>query len=92
MVFKSNGPAIRTPRGPGRSSSARHHSTSTAGALPLVTFQRSCRFPPGIPPDGEVVTSVSALRFHERDGIEVPLNAAGFEVDEVRGRAGPAGP
>jgi hypothetical protein len=52
-------------------------------ALPLVTFQRSYRFPPGILPDGEVVTSVSTLRFYERDEIEASLNAAGFEVDEV---------
>lgn len=52
-------------------------------ALPLVTFQRSYRFPPGILPDGEVATSVSTLRFYERDEIEASLNAAGFEVDEV---------
>ncbi len=34
-------------------------------------------------PGGEVVTSVSTLRFYERDEIEASLNAAGFEVDEV---------
>lgn len=34
-------------------------------------------------PDGEVVTSVSTLRFYGRDEIEASLNAAGFEVDEV---------
>ncbi len=52
-------------------------------ALRLVTFLRSYRFPPGILPDGEVATSVSTLRFYERDEIEASLNAAGFEVDEV---------
>ncbi|MFD6142081.1 class I SAM-dependent methyltransferase [Promicromonospora sp. NPDC060271] len=51
--------------------------------LPLVTFQQSYRFPPGVLPDGDVVTSVSTLRFRERDEIEVTLAAAGFEVDEV---------
>lgn len=52
-------------------------------ALPLVTFQGSYRFPPGVLPDGDVVTSVSTLRFRERDEIEASLGAAGFEVDEV---------
>lgn len=52
-------------------------------ALALVTFQRSYRFPPGILPDGEVVTSVSILRLYGRGEIEASLNAAGFEVDEV---------
>lgn len=51
--------------------------------LPLVTFQQSYRFPPGVLPDGDVVTSVSTLRFRERDEIEATLAAAGFEVDEV---------
>jgi SAM-dependent methyltransferase len=52
-------------------------------ALPLVTFQGSFRFPPGLLPDGDVVTSVSTLRFRERDEIEASLDAAGFVVDEV---------
>ena len=52
-------------------------------ALPLVTFRRSYRFPPGILPGGEVVTSVPTLRCLERDEIEASLNAAGLEVDEV---------
>lgn len=52
-------------------------------ALPLVTFQQSYRFPPGVLPDGDVVTSVSTLRFRERDEIEATLDAAGFAVDEV---------
>jgi len=52
-------------------------------ALPLVTFQGSYRFPPGVLPDGDVVTSVSTLRFRERDEIEATLDVAGFEVDEV---------
>lgn len=52
-------------------------------ALPLVTFQQSYRFPPGMLPDGDVVTSVSTLRFRERDELEASLRAAGFEVDEV---------
>ena len=52
-------------------------------ALPLVTFQQSYRFPPGILPGGDVVTSVSTLRFRERDEVEGTLRAAGFEVDEV---------
>ena len=52
-------------------------------ALPLVTFQGSFRFPPGVLPDGDVVTSVSTLRFRERDEIEASLAAAGFELDEV---------
>ena len=52
-------------------------------SLPLVTFQQSYRFPPGILPDGDVVTSVSTLRFRERDEIEESLAAAGLEVDEV---------
>ena len=52
-------------------------------ALPLVTFQGSYRFPPGVLPDGDVVTSVSTLRFRERDEIEESLAASGFEVDEV---------
>jgi len=52
-------------------------------ALPLVTFQGSYRFPPGVLPDGDVVTSVSTLRFRERDEIEESLGAAGFEIDEV---------
>ena len=52
-------------------------------ALPLVTFAQSYRFPPGILPDGDVVTSVSTLRFRERDEIEASLSAAGFAVDEV---------
>jgi SAM-dependent methyltransferase len=52
-------------------------------ALPLVTFQQSYRFPPGVLPDGDVVTSVSTLRFRERDEIEATLAAAGFTVDEV---------
>jgi SAM-dependent methyltransferase len=52
-------------------------------ALPLVTFQGSYRFPPGVLPDGDVVTSVSTLRFRERDEIEASLAAAGFAVDEV---------
>lgn len=52
-------------------------------ALPLVTFQGSYRFPPGVLPDGDVVTSVSTLRFRERDEIEASLDAAGFTVDEV---------
>jgi SAM-dependent methyltransferase len=51
--------------------------------LPLVTFQGSYRFPPGVLPDGDVVTSVSTLRFRERDEIEASLAAAGFVVDEV---------
>jgi SAM-dependent methyltransferase len=51
--------------------------------LPLVTFQGSYRFPPGVLPDGDVVTSVSTLRFRERDEIEASLDAAGFTVDEV---------
>jgi hypothetical protein len=51
--------------------------------LPLVTFQQSYRFPPGVLPDGDVVTSVSTLRFRERDETEATLAAAGFEVDEV---------
>lgn len=51
--------------------------------LPLVTFQQSYRFPPGVLPDGDVVTSVSTLRFRERDETEAMLAAAGFEVDEV---------
>lgn len=52
-------------------------------ALPLVTFQQSYRFPDGVLPDGGVVTSVSTLRFRERDEIEASLAAAGFVVDEV---------
>ena len=52
-------------------------------ALPLVTFQGSFRFPPGLLPDGDVVTSVSTLRFREHDEIEASLDAAGFVVDEV---------
>ena len=52
-------------------------------ALPLVTFQQSYRFPPGVLPDGDVVTSVSTLRFRERDEIEESLADAGFEVHEV---------
>jgi len=52
-------------------------------ALPLVTFRQSYRFPPGVLPDGDVVTSDSTLRFRERDEIDASLNAAGFEVDEV---------
>ncbi|MDR7382141.1 class I SAM-dependent methyltransferase [Promicromonospora iranensis] len=52
-------------------------------ALPYVTFQQSYRFPPGVLPDGDVVTSVSTLRFRERDEIETSLSAAGFEVEEV---------
>ncbi|MFD2796901.1 class I SAM-dependent DNA methyltransferase [Promicromonospora vindobonensis] len=52
-------------------------------ALPYVTFQGSYRFPPGMLPDGDVVTSVSTLRFRERDEIEASLRTAGFEVDEV---------
>jgi SAM-dependent methyltransferase len=52
-------------------------------ALPLVTFQGTYRFPPGVLPDGDVVTSVSTLRFRERDEIEASLGAAGFEIDEV---------
>ncbi|WP_020016553.1 class I SAM-dependent methyltransferase [Promicromonospora sukumoe] len=52
-------------------------------ALPLVTFQGSFRFPPGLLPDGDVVTSVSTLRFRERDEIEASLDVAGFVVDEV---------
>ncbi len=51
--------------------------------LPLVTFQGSFRFPPGLLPDGDVVTSVSTLRFRERDEIEASLADAGFVVDEV---------
>jgi SAM-dependent methyltransferase len=51
--------------------------------LPFVTFQQSYRFPPGVLPDGDVVTSVSTLRFRERDETEASLSAAGFEVDEV---------
>ncbi|MDE3725311.1 hypothetical protein PWG71_28365 [Nocardiopsis sp. N85] len=30
-----------------------------------------------------MVTSISPLRFDERDEIEASLNAAGFEADEV---------
>ncbi|PUB29644.1 ubiquinone/menaquinone biosynthesis C-methylase UbiE [Promicromonospora sp. AC04] len=52
-------------------------------ALPLVTFQQSYRFPPGVLPDGDVVTSLSTLRFRERDEIEESLADAGFEVHEV---------
>ena len=52
-------------------------------ALPLVTFRQSYRFPPGVLPDGDTVTSVSTLRFRERDEIETSLRAAGFEIDEV---------
>ncbi len=52
-------------------------------ALPLVTFQQSYRFPSGVLSGGDVVTSVSTLRFRERDEIEASLAAAGFEVDEV---------
>ncbi|MEU4362136.1 class I SAM-dependent methyltransferase [Promicromonospora sp. NPDC023987] len=52
-------------------------------ALPLVTFRHSYRFPPGMLPDGDVVTSVSTLRFRERDEFEASLAAAGFQVDEV---------
>jgi SAM-dependent methyltransferase len=52
-------------------------------ALPLVTFQQSYRFPPGILPDGDVVNSVSTLRFRELDEIEETLADAGFEVHEV---------
>lgn len=52
-------------------------------ALPLVTFQGTYRFPPGVLPDGDLVTSVSTLRFRERDEIEASLGAAGFEVAEV---------
>ena len=52
-------------------------------ALPLVTFQSSFRFLPGVLSAGDVVTSVSTLRFRERDEIETSLGAAGFEVEEV---------
>jgi SAM-dependent methyltransferase len=52
-------------------------------ALPYVTFRQSYRFPPGMLPDGDVVTSVSRLRFRERDEIETSLSTAGFEVEEV---------
>ncbi|WP_369371404.1 class I SAM-dependent methyltransferase [Promicromonospora sp. Populi] len=52
-------------------------------ALPLVTFQGTYRFPPGVLPDGDLVTSASTLRFRERDEIEASLAAAGFELDEV---------
>ncbi|MFD7022076.1 class I SAM-dependent DNA methyltransferase [Promicromonospora sukumoe] len=52
-------------------------------ALPLVTFQHSYRFPPGLLPDGDVVTSVSTLRFRERDEVEASLTDAGFTVEEV---------
>ncbi|MFJ3407734.1 class I SAM-dependent methyltransferase [Promicromonospora sp. NPDC090134] len=51
--------------------------------LPLVTFQHTYRFPSGLLPDGDVVTSVSTLRFRERDEIEASLAAAGFTVEEV---------
>jgi SAM-dependent methyltransferase len=52
-------------------------------ALPLVTFQQSYRFPSGVLPDGDVVTSVSTLRFRELDEIEQSLAGAGLEVHEV---------
>lgn len=51
--------------------------------LPYVTFQGTYRFPPGLMPDGDVVTSTSTLRFRERDEVEASLAAAGFEVEDV---------
>ncbi|MFE3496338.1 hypothetical protein [Streptomyces sp. NPDC059175] len=61
-------------------------------ALPLVTFQRSCPFPPSILPDDEAVTSVPTLRSYERDEIEASPNTAGSEVDEVWDVADRTGP
>lgn len=52
-------------------------------ALPLVTFQETYRFSPGVLPAGDVITSVSTLRFREQDEIEAALADAGFEIEEV---------
>ncbi len=46
--------------------------------LPLVTFRST-----NLLPDGEAVTSVSTLRFRERDEIEASLLDAGFAVERV---------
>lgn len=46
--------------------------------LPLVTFRST-----NLLPDGEAVTSVSTLRFRERDEVEASLVEAGFAVEQV---------
>lgn len=94
LVFETRIPARRAWLGWTREHRSAHRDIPGIGevemwndllevALPLVTFQGSYRFPPGVLPDGDVVTSVSTLRFRERDEIEASLDAAGFVVDEV---------
>jgi hypothetical protein len=51
-----------------------------AVAPPLVTFRWTYRFAA----DGEVLASVSTLRFRERDEVAADLAAAGFVLDGVR--------
>lgn len=46
---------------------------------PLVSFRTTCVFP-----DGNVLTSDSALRFRKRDEVQSQLVAHGYEVHEVR--------
>ena len=49
-------------------------------SLPLVTFRWTYRFVS----DGEELTSVSTLRFRDRDEITASLGDAGFAVEAVR--------
>jgi hypothetical protein len=49
---------------------------SLAGDLPID---------PGLRSDGAVLTSVSTLRFRQRDEVEADLAAHGYVLDGVRG-------
>lgn len=85
LVFETRDPAHRAWESWTREASRRVTGQHTSWvelvevSLPLVTFRWTYAFP-----DGQVLTSVSTLRFRDRDEIEKSLAEHGFRVDEVR--------
>ena len=92
LVFETRGPARRAWEG--WTPEATRATTQVPGLGPvtewmeitdvrenplLVTFTAHNEFP-----DGEDITSTSTLRFREREELDASLEAAGFEVREVR--------
>ena len=57
----------------------RQRSTGFEVALPLVTFSDEFRFE-----DGTVLTSTSTLRWRDEAELRASLEAARFDVEEVR--------